>query len=111
VGLLLILPELERSADLAAHIAQRALTGIGAQMTPVKPRDRAAHVRGGARFVEPRGCGRRGGAYRSPRTVPVRGYMPVGVLANDPRDIDRPHRSPAQVSWAGGAAGNQPPWV
>jgi phosphate transport system protein len=35
VGLLLILPELERSADLAAHIAQRALTGIGAQMTPV----------------------------------------------------------------------------
>lgn len=34
VGLLLILPELERSADLAEHIAQRALTGIGAQMTP-----------------------------------------------------------------------------
>jgi phosphate transport system protein len=34
IGLLLILPELERSADLAEHIAQRALTGIGAQMTP-----------------------------------------------------------------------------
>lgn len=34
VGLLLILPELERSADLAEHIAQRALTGIGADMTP-----------------------------------------------------------------------------
>ena len=34
VGVLLILPELERSADLAEHIAQRALTGIGAQMTP-----------------------------------------------------------------------------
>jgi phosphate transport system protein len=35
VGILLILPELERSADLAAHVAQRALTGIGAEMTPV----------------------------------------------------------------------------
>jgi phosphate transport system protein len=35
VGTLLILPELERSADLAAHIAQRALTGTGAEMTPV----------------------------------------------------------------------------
>jgi phosphate transport system protein len=34
VGVLLILPELERSADLAAHIAQRSLTGIGAEMTP-----------------------------------------------------------------------------
>ncbi len=34
VGLLLILPELERSADLAEHIAQRSLTGIGAEMTP-----------------------------------------------------------------------------
>jgi phosphate transport system protein len=34
VGLLLLLPELERSADLAEHIAQRALTGIGAEMTP-----------------------------------------------------------------------------
>ena len=35
VGVLLILPELERSADLAEHIAQRSLTGIGATMTPV----------------------------------------------------------------------------
>jgi phosphate transport system protein len=34
VGVLLILPELERSADLAEHIAQRSLTGIGAQMSP-----------------------------------------------------------------------------
>jgi phosphate transport system protein len=34
IGVLLILPELERSADLAEHIAQRALTGIGARMTP-----------------------------------------------------------------------------
>ena len=34
VGLLLILPELERSADLAEHIAQRSLTGLGAEMTP-----------------------------------------------------------------------------
>ncbi len=34
VGVLLILPELERSADLAEHIAQRSLTGLGAQMTP-----------------------------------------------------------------------------
>ncbi len=29
VALLLILPELERSADLAEHIAQRAVTGLG----------------------------------------------------------------------------------
>ena len=35
VGILLILPELERSADLAEHIAQRALTNTGAEMTPV----------------------------------------------------------------------------
>ena len=35
VGMLLILPELERSADLAEHIAQRALTDIGGEMTPV----------------------------------------------------------------------------
>jgi phosphate transport system protein len=35
VGILLILPELERSADLAEHIAHRALTNIGAEMTPV----------------------------------------------------------------------------
>jgi phosphate transport system protein len=35
VGVLLILPELERSADLAEHIAQRAVTGLGAVMTPV----------------------------------------------------------------------------
>ncbi len=34
VGLLLILPELERSADLAEHIAQRALSNLGPQMTP-----------------------------------------------------------------------------
>jgi phosphate transport system protein len=34
VGILLILPELERSADLAEHIAQRALTHIGTEMTP-----------------------------------------------------------------------------
>jgi phosphate transport system protein len=35
VGILLILPELERSADLAEHIAQRALTSVGSSMTPV----------------------------------------------------------------------------
>lgn len=35
VGILLILPELERSADLAEHIAHRALTNTGAEMTPV----------------------------------------------------------------------------
>lgn len=35
VGTLLLLPELERSADLAEHIAQRALTHVGADMTPV----------------------------------------------------------------------------
>jgi phosphate transport system protein len=34
VGVLLILPELERSADLAEHIAQRALTHTGPEMTP-----------------------------------------------------------------------------
>jgi hypothetical protein len=36
--LLLILPELERSADLSEHIAQRALSGIGAEMTPTSRR-------------------------------------------------------------------------
>lgn len=34
VGLLLILPELERSADLAEHIAQRAVSQLGPNMTP-----------------------------------------------------------------------------
>ncbi|HXW39252.1 MAG TPA: PhoU domain-containing protein [Acidimicrobiales bacterium] len=35
VGLLLILPELERSADLAEHIAQRAVNSLGWQMSPL----------------------------------------------------------------------------
>jgi phosphate transport system protein len=35
VGILLILPELERSADLAEHIAQRAVSNVGPEMTPV----------------------------------------------------------------------------
>jgi phosphate transport system protein len=35
VGMLLVLPELERSADLAEHIAQRAVYGLGGEMTPV----------------------------------------------------------------------------
>ena len=35
IGFLLILPELERSADLAEHIAQRALSNVGTEMTPV----------------------------------------------------------------------------
>jgi phosphate transport system protein len=35
IGILLILPELERSADLAEHIAQRAFTNVGAEMSPV----------------------------------------------------------------------------
>lgn len=34
VAALLVLPELERSADLAEHIAQRAEAGVGAEMTP-----------------------------------------------------------------------------
>ena len=34
VGLLLILPELERSADLAEHIAQRAVSNLGPEMSP-----------------------------------------------------------------------------
>ena len=35
VGVLLILPELERSADLAEHIAQRAVTHLGTEMSPL----------------------------------------------------------------------------
>src|ERR1700722_469733 len=35
VGILLILPELERSADLAEHIAQRAVNHLGGQMSPL----------------------------------------------------------------------------
>ena len=35
VGLLLILPELERSADLAEHIAQRGVGNLGARMSPL----------------------------------------------------------------------------
>lgn len=35
VGILLILPELERSADLAEHIAQRAVSNLGAEMSPL----------------------------------------------------------------------------
>ena len=34
IGLLLVLPELERSADLAEHIAQRAVGNIGPNMSP-----------------------------------------------------------------------------
>lgn len=35
VGILLIVPELERSADLAEHIAQRAVKNLGPEMTPI----------------------------------------------------------------------------
>src|SRR5271165_5316707 len=35
VGVLLILPELERSADLAEHIAQRAVGNLGREMSPL----------------------------------------------------------------------------
>jgi phosphate transport system protein len=35
VGVLLILPELERSGDLAEHIAQRAVVHLGAEMSPL----------------------------------------------------------------------------
>jgi phosphate transport system protein len=34
VGLLLIIPELERSADLAEHVAQRAVDHLGTSMSP-----------------------------------------------------------------------------
>jgi phosphate transport system protein len=34
VGLLLIIPELERSADLAEHVAQRAVDHLGTDMSP-----------------------------------------------------------------------------
>ena len=34
MGLLLIIPELERSADLAEHVAQRAVDHLGAAMSP-----------------------------------------------------------------------------
>jgi phosphate transport system protein len=35
VGVLLILPELERSGDLAEHIAQRGVTRLGTEMSPL----------------------------------------------------------------------------
>jgi phosphate transport system protein len=35
VGILLILPELERSGDLAEHIAQRAVSNLGCDMSPL----------------------------------------------------------------------------
>lgn len=35
VGILLILPELERSADLAEHVAQRAIDNLGVEMSPL----------------------------------------------------------------------------
>ncbi|MGA2805984.1 MAG: PhoU domain-containing protein [Acidimicrobiales bacterium] len=35
IGILQILPELERSADLAKHIAQRAVFNLGAEMSPL----------------------------------------------------------------------------
>jgi len=35
IGILRILPELERSADLAEHIAQRAVVNLGAEMSPL----------------------------------------------------------------------------
>ena len=54
VGLLSVLPELERSADLAAHIARRAVVQVGASMSPVsrgivQPRSRTSPLRCGER--------------------------------------------------------------
>jgi len=36
VGLLLVVPDLERSADLAEHIAQRAVAQLGPEISPVR---------------------------------------------------------------------------
>ena len=55
VGVLLILPELERSGDLAEHIAQRAVTHLGVANEPAQPGHRAADVRSGVRNVARRG--------------------------------------------------------
>ena len=46
VGLLLIIPELERSGDLAEHVAQRAVEHLGTLHEPPKQGDRPAHDRG-----------------------------------------------------------------
>ncbi len=35
IGILLILPELERSGDLAEHVAQRAIDNLGVEMSPL----------------------------------------------------------------------------
>ena len=35
IGVLLILPELERSGDLAEHVAQRAIDNLGVEMSPL----------------------------------------------------------------------------
>lgn len=35
IGVLLILPELERSGDLAEHVAQRAVDNLGVEMSPL----------------------------------------------------------------------------
>ncbi len=51
IGILLILPELERSADLAEHVAQRAVDNLGVDMSPLEPGHRAADDRGGPRDV------------------------------------------------------------
>ncbi len=42
VGILLILPELERSGDLAEHIAQRAVSNLGTEMSPLRRRSSEA---------------------------------------------------------------------
>ena len=51
VSILLVLPELERSADLAEHIARRALDQRRRRDDPGEPGHRAAHVGGGDRDV------------------------------------------------------------
>ena len=51
VGVLLIVPELERSGDLAEHIAQRAVTNLGSKMSPLESRHHPADGRDRSRDV------------------------------------------------------------
>jgi phosphate transport system protein len=95
VGVLLILPELERSADLAEHIAQRAVTNIGAEMSPLS---RGIVQRMSEVALE---------MWRDAADAYVDRVTRAGSLAEDDEEIDiLHHRLTGEI-----AAGTMPPAV
>ena len=91
LALIRIVPELERSGDLAEHIAKRAGTGLAAQLTPGRPGPARAHGHGGRHALA-----HRGRRLRRPRSGPRR--LPRGRRRRARRPPHGAHRRAARAA-------------